>query len=159
MLYAQDKFNLTGEKTLFLTSTSLWGSYLALTGTAIIGAEPSQLGASALLLSSFDLGLGAGAYLLSRPNFQIRDTINPQLFAIIGASLGAFGAYLVNDSARSLAIGSLIGTGVGGHMGTKYSIDLPKTDFFDKLFISAAPQFSPQGDLGVQMQIGGILGD
>ena len=159
MLYAQDKLNLTGEKTLFLTSTSLWGSYLALAGTAIIGAEPSQLGASTLMLSSFDIGLGAGAYLLSRPNFQIRDTINPQLFAIIGGSLGTFGAYLINDSARSLAIGSLIGTGVGGYMGTKYSIDLPNTNFFDKLFLSAAPQFSPQGELGVQMQLSGLLGD
>ena len=159
MLYAQDKFNLTGERTLFLTSTSLWGSYFALTGTAIIGTEPSQLGGSMLLLSSFDIGLGAGAYLLSRPNFQIRDSINPQLFAIIGASLGTFGAYLINNSARSLAIGSLVGTGLGGYMGTKYSIDLPKTDFFDKLFISAVPQFSQEGDLGVQMQIGGLLGD
>ena len=90
---------------------------------------------------------------LNRPNFLVRDTTNPQLFAIIGASLGTFGAYLINDSARSLAIGSLIGAGVGGYMGTKYSIDLPKTDFFDKLFISAAPQFSPEGDLGVQMQL------
>lgn len=159
MLYAQDKLNLTGEKTLFLTSTSFWGSYIALAGTAIIGAEPSQLGTSTLLLSSFDLGLGAGAYLLSRPNFQIRDSINPQLFAIIGGSLGIFGAYLINDSARSLAIGSLVGAGVGGYMGTKYSIDLPNTDFFDKLFISAAPQFSPEGDIGVQMQLGGILGN
>ena len=159
MLYAQDKLNLTGEKTLFLTSTSFWGSYIALAGTAIIGAEPSQLGTSTLLLSSFDLGLGAGAYLLSRPNFQIRDSINPQLFAVIGGSLGIFGAYLINDSARSLAIGSLVGAGVGGYMGTKYSIDLPNTDFFDKLFISAAPQFSPEGDIGVQMQLGGLLGN
>ena len=159
MLYAQKKFNMTGEQTLFLTSTSLWGSYLAVTGTAIIGTEPTQLGTSTLLLSSFDLGLAAGVYALTRPNFQIRDTINPQLFAIIGGSLGSFGAYLINDSARSLAIGSLIGVGVGGYMGTKYSIDIPKTNFFNKLFISAVPQFSPQGDIGVQMQVGGVLGN
>ena len=159
MLYAQDVFNLTGEKTLFLTSSSLWGSYFAVTSTTIIGAEPSEIGTITLLLSSFDIGLGAGAYLLNRPGFDIQNTINPQLFGIIGGSLGAFGAYLVNDSPRSLAVGSLLGVGIGGYLGTKYSIELPEMNFFDKIFLSAAPQISPDGDIGIQAHIGGIIGN
>lgn len=159
MLYAQETFNLTGEKALFLTSSSLWGTSLAIMSTAIIGAEPTEIGTSTLLLSSFDIGLGVGAYLLSRPGFTIQKTVNPQLFGIIGGSLGTFGAYLVHDSPRSLAIGSLLGIGIGGYMGTKYSIQLPETDFFDKLLLSAAPQVFPDGDIGMQVQFAGIIGD
>lgn len=158
MGYFRDRLNLTGEKSLFLTSTSFWGTYLTGSTIALFDVDPTELGTSIVLLTSFDAGLGAGVYLLNRPNFEIRSTINPQLFAIIGGSLGSFGAYLINNSTQSLALGSLIGVGIGGYMGTKYKIKIPKSKFFDDFFLSAAPRYTPEGDIGVQINFAGLLG-
>lgn len=155
----QDRLNLDGEKAIFLASTSLWGSYLATTGIAIaLDESPSEYLTAKIGLAGFDIGLGTGLYLLKEKSFRPADTINAQLMAIIGGSLGSFGGYLVSANPRGTAIGSLLGVVGGGYLGTKYEIPLPKFKWFDNLFVQAAPQIMPSGDIGAHLQIGGILG-
>ena len=162
-IFLQEQLGLTGDKAAFLTSTSLWGTYIGNVGAIALDLDVDPSAVPLTQLAFFDMGLAGGALLLMDQDFDPRSSINTQLYAALGGTLGAYMGFLINDTtdAQSAAFGSLLGVALGGVYGARVKKKIsfrPSLPFLEQTVFSAMPKFSDEGQIGVQINIAGLLG-
>jgi hypothetical protein len=151
---------------LFMGTAAVWGGFYGSVGQVAADSNLSPVGAVLVGTLAVDLGLGAGALILSDATpFGPRDTLVPQLFGVAGATVGSLSVMLGTDGAQPVSIaaitGATLGLGIGAVVapsldlnGSESVFDLipgPKLRLPGHWNFLALPAVQQDGTLGTAM--------